>query len=65
MIEDRGLIFKSWKSYAKFLEIEVKKLQQLLTAEQVERAFVGAVKEAKAKHIRFQTVEWNVKEIFS
>ncbi len=41
-IEDRGMTFKSWKSYAKFLEIEVKKLQQLLPTDQVASAFEGA-----------------------
>ncbi len=34
-IEDRGRIFKSWKSYAKALEKEVKCLQQFLSSERV------------------------------
>jgi len=44
-IEDRGLVFKSWKVYAEFLKAEVKHLQQFLDSERVERAFIGAKKE--------------------
>jgi len=45
-IEDRGLTFKSWKSYAKFLQAEVKKLQQFLDSDHVTAAFEGAKREA-------------------
>ena len=53
-IEDRGLIFKSYKSYTKFLIIEIKKLQQLLTSKEVSDCFKGAKKEAKWKKIPFR-----------
>ena len=41
-IEDREMIFKSYKSHAKFLKIEVKKLQQLLTTYDVTSCYLGA-----------------------
>lgn len=41
-IEDRDMNFKSWKLYAKFLEFEVKKLQQLLSTDEVKDAYTGA-----------------------
>lgn len=51
-IEDsRGLTFKSWKSYARFLKLEIKQLQQLLPSEDVSRAFRGAVNNAKYQKI--------------
>jgi len=46
-IEDRGLVFKSWRAYAKFLEAEVRHLQQFLDSEKVKLAFIGAKKERK------------------
>ena len=46
-IEDREMIFKSHKAYAKFLEIEVGKLQQLLTTEEVKSCYLGAKREFK------------------
>lgn len=48
-IEDRGMRFKSWKSYAKFLGSEVKQLQQLLDSHRVTSAFEGAKKEFEWK----------------
>ena len=53
IVDERGLTFRSWKTYAKFLDIEIRKLQQLLPSEDVSRAFKGAVKDAKYKKIRF------------
>ena len=41
-IEDREMMFKSHKAYAKFLKIEVQKLQQLLTTEDVKNCYLGA-----------------------
>lgn len=38
-IEDRGIYFKSWKSYAEALGDEVKCLQQFLKPERVEAGF--------------------------
>lgn len=54
-IEDpRGLTFKSWKAYAKFCELEVKQLQQLLPSEDVKNAFEGTKRAAKYKKIKFE-----------
>jgi len=41
-IEDRDMIFKSYKLYARFLEFEVKKLQQLLSSNEIKSAYSGA-----------------------
>jgi len=43
-IEDRNLVFKSWKNYAQFLKLEVAQLQQLLPTKDVSNAFHGACK---------------------
>ncbi len=43
-IEDRGVTYKSWKTYAKALEREVGCLQQLLTTEYVDRCHRAATK---------------------
>lgn len=48
-INDRGLTFKSWKSYARFLELEVKRLQQLLPTDKIVSAFEGAKREIERK----------------
>ena len=40
-IEDREFRYKSWKSYAKALEIEVKLLQQLLNSQDVMLCYNG------------------------
>lgn len=58
-IEDRGLTFKSYKSYAKFLELEVKQLQQLLPSDDVGRAFYGARRDAAYKKIPMNFGEGN------
>jgi len=42
-IDDRGIVYKSWKSYAKALVLEIKKLQQLLPTKDVNLCF-NAVK---------------------
>ena len=47
--DDRGITFKSWKNYARFLELEVKKLQQLTYPYTVRAALVGAKVEAHRK----------------
>ena len=44
-IEDREMEFKSYKLHAKFLRIEVHKLQQLLTTHEVKSCFLGAKRE--------------------
>ena len=44
-IEDREMIFKSYKLYAKFLKIEVKKLQQLLCTHDVTSCYLSAKKQ--------------------
>ena len=44
-IEDREIIYKSYKSYAAALKIEVRSLQQLLPTEDIQRAY-NAVKRA-------------------
>lgn len=41
------MTFKSWKSYAKFLEIEVSKLQQLLSSDEVKSSYNGAKRDFK------------------
>lgn len=44
-IEDREIKFKSYKLHAEFLRIEVHKLQQLLTTEDVKSCYYGAKRE--------------------
>ena len=44
-IEDREMKFKSYKSHARFLKIEVHKLQQLLSGFEVKDCYYGAKKE--------------------
>lgn len=44
-IEDREMMFKSYKAYAEFLRIEAGKLQQLLSTEVVKNCFLGAKRE--------------------
>ena len=46
-IVDRGIVFKSWKSYARALAAEVKCLQQFLTSDRVEAGFRAFKKEAE------------------
>jgi len=48
-IEDRELIFKSYKSYAKFLNIEIRKLQQLLPSSDVKNCYYGAKRDYEVK----------------
>ena len=43
-IEDRNLVFKSWKKYATFLLTENRQLQQLLPTKDVNNAFYGTCK---------------------
>jgi len=46
-IWDRGILYKSWKSYAKALEREVKCLQQFLPTETVSNCFINITKKVK------------------
>ena len=46
-IEDRNIVFRSWKRYAKALAAEVRCLQQFLPKEQVEAGFRAFQKEAE------------------
>lgn len=46
-IEDRGVNFKSWKSYAKALSAELRCLQQFLSTKRVEAGFRVFEKEAR------------------
>lgn len=41
-IEDREMIFKSYKAHARFLKIEVAKLQQLLDTHDIQNCYQGA-----------------------
>ena len=50
------LKFKNWKSYAKFLSIEVSQLQQLIKDERRKLAFEGAVNKAKHEKIPFEII---------
>lgn len=43
-IEDRGVVYKNWKAYAKALEKEVKCLQQFLTIDKVQVCFKSATR---------------------
>lgn len=49
IIEDREMKFKSYKPYAKFLKIEVAKLQQLLPTSDVKNCFDGAKRDYGVK----------------
>jgi len=46
-IEDRGIIFRSWKKYAQALSAEVKCLQQLLPTDSVALGFRAFKREAE------------------
>ncbi len=46
-IEDRGVIFRSWKKYAQALGAEVKCLQQFCMPERVELGFRAFKREAE------------------
>lgn len=48
-IESREMVFKSYKAYAKFLKIEVAKLQQLLSTSDIKNCFDGAKREYEVK----------------
>ena len=48
-IEDREMKFKSYKSYATFLKIEVRKLQQLLPTYDIQSSYLGAKREFERK----------------
>jgi len=48
-IENRNIIFKSYKLYSKALEAEVKCLQQFLTQERIEAGYRAFKKEAEEK----------------
>ena len=48
-IEDREMVFKSHKAHAKFLRIEVKKLQQLLDTHDIQNCYFGAKREYEVK----------------
>lgn len=41
-IEDRKMVFKSYKAHARFLKIEVAKLQQLLNTHDIQTCYHGA-----------------------
>lgn len=41
-IESRDMKFKSYKSYAEFLRIENRKLQQLLSTDDIVNCYLGA-----------------------
>ena len=46
-IVDRGIVFKSWKKYAKALAAEVKCLQQFCTPDRVTLGYIAFLKEAE------------------
>ena len=50
-IEDRGVLYKSYKSYAKALASEVRKLQQMLPGEKVNKAYEAVRKEIRSGRI--------------
>ncbi len=50
-IEDRGIIYKSYMSYSKALQHEIRLLQQLLPQEKIGRAFEAVKKEIKSGKI--------------
>lgn len=51
-IEDRDIIFSSYKMYAKALALEVKQLQQLLPTDEIQPAYEAVKRAVRKKKIK-------------